>query len=88
MFDKKLGYSKNRYHKNILNIKNASTEYYGLLIQWCLSSIFCDLCDTWTKYLVVSMYTLKFFSNCTDTIMIIESRYSANRISKCFVQNT
>lgn len=85
MFDKKLGYSKNRYHNNILNVKNASTEYYSLLIQWCLNSIFCDLRGTCTKYLVVSMYILRFFSNCADTIMIIKSRYSANRISKCFV---
>lgn len=85
MFDKKLGYSKNKYRKNILNVKNASTEYYDLLIQWCLNSIFCDLYDTCTKYLVVSMYILRFFSNCTNTITIIESRYTANRISKCFV---
>lgn len=41
---------------------------------------------TCTKYLVPFIFILKFVSNFTNTIVIIESRYGANEISKCFVE--
>lgn len=40
------------------------------------------------KYLVIAVYIFRLISDFTNIIMLIESHYSTNEISKYFIKNT
>lgn len=66
----------NSYLKGMINVKDYSTEYPSLLIRYiidCLSIfvIVAKYVHTRVKHLITSMYILKFVSNFSSAMMII-----------------
>lgn len=68
IFSKKLLYGVNTHLKHIVSVKNRSTEYWSLLMQWIIH--FYNFCDVYAcvKYFTASVYIFRFVSSCNNTI--------------------